>query len=505
MDALSHLAAGFGVALTPLNLSLALVGSVVGTAIGVLPGIGPLNAIALLLPFCFALQLSPASGLILLAAIYYGSGYGGRITAILLNMPGEPSAVLTTLDGHPLAKQGRGGAALAASGIGSFVGATLSVVAMTFLSVPLAKVAVLFSPADYVALIAFALSLLGAVAPDNAAKTWAAGALGLLLAVVGVDSGTGVERFTFGSMELLGGIDFTVLAIGLFAIGEVLLLLETRVRAEVARLGGGARLGVGELLRCVPAMLRATGIGFVVGVLPGAGASVASAMSYATERRVAGRDGAFGRGDMRGVAAPETADNAAQIGNMVPMLALGIPGSGTTAVLLGALLMYNITPGPLLFEQRPDVVWGLIASMYVGNLMLLVLNLPLVGLFARLLLVPAWVLYPVVIALSFAGVYAASNSASDLLLATGFGLLGWLFRKLDVPLVPIVLGFVLGRLLEDNLRRALSLSDGDPAALLASPASILLWVLTVGALAWPLVARLREGARLRADRRRSAA
>src|SRR3712207_6825492 len=249
MDALGHLAAGFGVALTPLNLALAFIGSVVGTAIGVLPGIGPLNAIALLLPFCFALQLPPASGLILLAAIYYGSGYGGRITAILLNMPGEPSAVLTTLDGHPLAKQGRGGAALAASGIGSFVGATLSVVAMTFLSVPLAKIAVLFSPADYVALIAFALSLLGAVAPDNAAKTWAAGALGLLLAVVGVDSGTGVERFTFGSMELLGGIDFTVLAIGLFAIGEVLLLLETRLRAEVARLGGGARLSLGELAR----------------------------------------------------------------------------------------------------------------------------------------------------------------------------------------------------------------------------------------------------------------
>ena len=479
-------------ALTPLNLLLAFMGCVVGTAIGVLPGIGPLNAIALLLPFCFALKLEPSSALILLAAIYYGSGYGGRITAILLNMPGEPAAVLTTLDGHPLAKQGRGSAALAVSGVGSFVGATLSVVAMTFLSVPLARVAVLFSPADYVALIAFALSLLGAVAPGNAAKTWAAGCLGLLLALVGVDSGTGVERFTFGSLELLGGIDFTVLAIGLFAIGEVLLLLEVKLRAEVMRLGGGAKLSLRELLMCGPAMLRATGIGFIIGVLPGAGASVASALSYATERRMAGPGNRFGQGDMRGVAAPETADNAAQIGNMVPMLALGIPGSGTTAVLLGALLMYNITPGPLLFQQRPDVVWGLIASMYVGNVMLLVLNLPLVGVFARLLTVPSWVLYPGVVALSFAGVYAASNSVSDLLLATAFGVVGWVFRKLDVPLVPVVLGFVLGRLLEDNLRRALSLSDGDLSILVASPVSAAFWLLVLGALAWPLVTAFRR-------------
>ncbi|WP_353211709.1 tripartite tricarboxylate transporter permease, partial [Rhodovarius sp.] len=385
MDVFAALGGGFGVALQPGNLLLAFIGCILGTAIGVLPGIGPLNAIALLLPFCLALRLPPESALILLAAVYYGSGYGGRITAILLNMPGEPSAVLTTLDGHPLAKQGRGSAALAISGIGSFVGATFSVIAMTFLSVPLAKLAVAFSPADYVALIAFALSLLGAVSDGPAVKAWAAGCLGLLLAMVGVDSGTGVERFTLGSLELLGGIDFTVLAIGLFAIGEILLLIETRLRSEAAKLGGGAKLSLREVLFCTPAMLRATGIGFVIGVLPGAGASVASALSYTAEKRLNGAQGKFGQGDLRGVAAPETADNAAQIGNLVPMLSLGIPGSGTTAVLLGALLMYNITPGPLLFEQRPDVAWGLIASMYIGNAMLLLLNLPLVGVFARLL------------------------------------------------------------------------------------------------------------------------
>lgn len=491
MEAFGHLAGGFAVALSPLNLLLALCGSVAGTAIGALPGLGPLNAIALLLPLVFALKLPPESALILLAAVYYGSGYGGRIAAILLNMPGEPAAVLTTLDGHPMAKAGRGGAALAISGIGSFVGATLSVVLMTFLSVPLSRAAVGFSPADYVALIAFALSLLGAVAAGNAAKTWAAASLGLLLAMVGIDGGTGVERFTFGSIELLGGIDFTVLAIGLFAVSEVLLLLEEPVGAAASHLGHGARLSLAEIRRCIPTMLRSTGIGFVIGVLPGAGASIAAALSYTTEKRLKNREGSFGRGDVRGVAAPETADNAAQIGNMVPMLALGIPGSGTTAVLLGALLMYNITPGPLLFEQRPEVAWGLIASMYIGNIMLLVLNLPLVGLFARMLMIPAWALYPVVIALSFAGVYAVSNSTSDLLLAVGFGVVGWVFRKLDVPLVPIILGFVLGRLLEDNLRRALSLSDGDPGILLQSPVSILLWLLTAGAVLWPLLPLLR--------------
>ncbi|WP_160122601.1 tripartite tricarboxylate transporter permease [Rhodovarius lipocyclicus] len=492
METFSALGGGFAVALTPFNIMLALMGCIVGTAIGVLPGIGPLNAIALLLPFCLALRLPPESALILLTAVYYGSGYGGRITAILLNMPGEPSAVLTTLDGHPLAKQGRGGAALAISGIGSFIGATLSVVAMTFMSVPLARVAVAFSPADYVALIAFALSLLGAVGGVSAPKAWGAGCFGIMLALVGVDSGTGVERFTLGSLELLGGIDFTVLAIGLFAIGEILLLVETTMRAEAAKIGGGQRLTLKEVAFCLPAMMRATGIGFVIGVLPGAGASVASALSYTAEKRLNESNGKFGQGDIRGVAAPETADNAAQIGNLVPMLSLGIPGSGTTAVLLGALLMYNITPGPLLFEQRPEVAWGLIASMYVGNVLLLALNLPLVGVFARLLSVPASVLYPGVLALSFAGVYAASNSAFDLLMAIVFGVLGWLFRKTDIPLVPIILGFVLGRMLEDNLRRALSLSGGDVVALVESPVSIGLWVLTAGALVWPLIMVLRR-------------
>jgi putative tricarboxylic transport membrane protein len=486
MDAFYSLLTGFQVALTPLNLAMAFIGVALGTAIGALPGIGPINAVALLLPLCFALKLPPETALILLAGLYYGSGYGGRISSILLNIPGDPGLVMTTLDGYPLAKAGRGAAALAISGIGSFVGGTAAVVLMTFLAVPLARLALSFGPADYVALMVLSFALLGTMGEGNAAKTWAAVSLGLLFAMVGVDGGTGVERFTFGSIELVGGIDFTSLTIGLFAVSEVLILVEGLVGGTMSHLGKGARLELKEILFCLPAMVRATGIGFFIGVLPGAGASLASAVSYTAEKRLSDR-GTFGKGDMRGLAAPETADNAAQTGSMVPMLALGIPGSGTTAVMLGAFLMYSITPGPLLFTQRPEVAWGLIASMYVGNLMLLVLNLPLVGVFARLLLVPSWILYPGVLALSYAGVYAVSNSPLELLITTGFGIIAYALRKVGIPLIPIMLAFVLARLLEDNFRRALSLSGGDFDILYSTPTSIVLWALAALAIIVPVV------------------
>lgn len=494
MDALSSLLLGFQVALTPLNLGLALAGVALGTSVGALPGIGPINAVALLLPLCFAMDLPPESALILLAGIYYGSGYGGRISSILLNIPGDPGLVMATLDGYPLAKSGRGAAALAISGIGSFVGGTLAVVLMTFLAVPLARAALSFGPSEYVALMILAFALLTTVGSGSAAKTWAAIALGLLFAMVGVDGGSGVERFTFGSLELLGGIDFTSLTIGLFAVAEVMILVEGAMAGTASHLGSGPGLSIRETLACLPAMLRSTGIGFFLGVLPGAGASIAAAMAYTAEKRISDR-GTFGKGDMRGLSAPETADNAAQTGSMVPMLALGIPGSGTTAVLLGAFLMYSITPGPLLFTQRPEVAWGLIASMYIGNIMLLVLNLPLVGLFARLLLVPAWILYPGILGLSFAGVYAVSNSHFELLITTAIGIVAYGLRKAGVPLIPLMLAFVLARLLEDNFRRALSLSDGDPAILFATPTSIVLWLLAGAAICAPLVlGRLRAKA-----------
>lgn len=492
MDALSSLAYGFSVALTPFNLSLALVGAALGTAIGALPGIGPINAIVLLLPLCFSLQLPPESALILLAGIYYGSGYGGRISSILLNIPGDPGLVMTTLDGYPLAQQGRGAAALALSGIASFVGGTVTVILLTFLAVPLARLAVSFGPADYVALMALAFALLTAMGMARTAKTWAAIAIGFLLACVGIDGGSGVERFTFGSLEFLGGIDFTVLTIGLFAVSEILVVAEGLRSGVITELGGGKRLTVGETLRCLPAMLRATGIGFFLGILPGTGAAVSSVLAYTAEKKVSDK-GTFGKGDMRGLAAPETADNAAQTASMVPMLVLGIPGSGTTAVLLGALLMYSVTPGPLLFTQRPEIAWGLIASMYIGNLMLLALNLPLVGLFARLLMVPYWILFPGVLGLSFAGVYAATNSAFELVLTTLIGIVAYVMRKIGIPLIPLLIAFVLARLFEDNLRRALSLSDGDPMVLFGSVTAILFWVVTALIVLLPLVApRLRS-------------
>ncbi len=487
MEALSLLLSGFEVALTPLNLLVAFSGVALGTAIGALPGIGPLNAVALLLPLCFALKLPPETALILLAGIYYGSGYGGRIASILLNIPGDPGLVMTTLDGYPLARAGRGSAALAISGIGSFVGGTSAVILMTFLAVPLARLALSFGPADYVALMVLAFALLTMIGENSPAKTLAAVALGLLFAMVGIDGGSGVERFTFNSIELVGGIDFTSLTMGLFAVSEILILVEGLTVGAVARYTKGARLTIKEIVFCIPAMLRSTAIGFFFGILPGTGAAVASTVAYIAEKRVSDR-GTFGKGDMRGLAAPETADNAAQTGSMVPMLALGIPGSGTTAIMLGAFMMYSITPGPLLFTQRPEVAWGLIASMYVGNIMLLVLNLPLVGLFARLLLVPAWILYPGVLGLSFAGVYAVSNSAFELLITTAFGVIAYVLRKVGVPIIPVLSAFVLARLLEDNFRRALTLSSGDPAILVQSPTSIVLWLLTVVVLLGPIFA-----------------
>lgn len=493
MDALSSLAYGFTVAATPFNLLLALIGAALGTAIGALPGIGPINAIVLLLPLSFSLNLPPESSLIMLAGIYYGSGYGGRISSVLLNIPGDPGLAMTTIDGYPLARQGRGAAALALSGIGSFVGGTLTVVLLSFLAVPLARLAVRFGPAEYVALMSLAFALLVTMGQGRMAKTWIAISLGLLLAMVGIDGGSGVERFTFGSLELLGGIDFTVLTIGLFAVSEILVVIEGLGTGTLAKFSGGERLRWRELRACIPTMLRSTGIGFFVGIQPGAGAAVASALAYTAEKRVSDRDGTFGKGDMRGLAAPETSDNAAQTASMVPMLALGIPGSGTTAVMLGAFMMYSITPGPLLFTQRPEIAWGLIASMYIGNIMLLVLNLPLVGLFARLLLVPYWILFPGILALSYAGVYAATNSAFELIMTTLIGIMAYGLRKLGIPLIPILIAFVLERLFEDNLRRALSLSNGEPGILFSSPVAVIFWVLAAIVLLLPwLMPRLRR-------------
>lgn len=479
---------GFGVALTPLNLGLALLGALLGTLFGALPGIGPINGIAILMPLAYTLGLPAESSLILLAAVYTGAEYGGRMSSILLNVPGDAGAVMTTLDGYPLAQRGLAGPALGLSAVSSFIGATIAILGLTLFAPLLAKVAVLFGPAEFFALMVFAFSSMSVMMGKDPIKTAIGAVLGILIGTVGIDSGSGVLRYTFGMPELYDGIDFVVMIIGLFAISEILLMLEHSQRkgddGELPVLGR-VFVRLKEVLWCKGAIIRSGLIGFIIGVLPGTGASVAGAVSYTTEKRLSDKDNTFGTGDMRGLAAPESANNAAAVGSFVPMLTLGIPGSGTTAVLLGALMLYNITPGPMMFTERPEVAGGLIASLYIGNIVLLMLNLPLAGVFARVLTIPRWVLVPAIAILAFVGVYQLHSDLFAIYLMLLIGVFGYLLRKLGFSLAPVILGYVLGGLMEQNLRRALSISGGDVGILWQSGISLGLWVAAVLLLVLP--------------------
>lgn len=486
MEAFTGLLAGFSIALQPINIGLAFGGVLVGTTVGMLPGIGPINAIAMLIPLLFAVGLPPESALILLAGIYYGSQYGNAISTILLNVPGTASAVVTAIDGHAMTKEGRGGEALAISAVASFVGGTLSIVGLVFLAPLLSQWAIQFGPAEYFALMVFAFSALSSVSGRSMTRAIASTGFGLLLATVGMDPNSAVPRYTFGQLRLFDGMDFVVVTIGLFAVSEVLLVLEGTGRGSQAAAGyGRVVVRIRDLLQSLWTMLRGSVIGFFVGVLPGAGGTIASFLAYSVEQKTAGPEARFGEGDVRGLAAPEAANNASTTGAMIPLLTLGIPGSGTTAVLLGALLGLGLVPGPLLIERNPDVFWGLVASMYLGNVFLLLLNLPLVGLFVKILQLPRWILMPGVAGLSFVAVYAVNQSAFDLLLMTGFGVAGFAMRKAHFPLAPVILGLVLGPLMERNLRRALALSGGDWAVMFSSGLAVLLWVMAACALLLP--------------------
>ena len=491
MDTLASLGDGFAIALTWQNLLLALLGCFLGTIMGALPGLGPSNGVAILIPLAFTLGLDATAALILLTSVYYGAMYGGRISSILLNIPGDEPAMMTCLDGYPMAQQGRAGEALSLSGIASFVGAFLATWGLILLAPQLVKIALLFGPAEYFALFALAFATLGGVSSTNQAKSAFAAMLGLGLAMIGVDTQTGVPRFTFGEVHLYDGLDFLVAIVGLFALSEVFVFLENRHGSADA---AGKKMEIGRLTpsmslirRCTPTMLRTSVLGFVAGVLPGAGASLGSFISYSMEKKLVDREGTFGKGDPRGVAAPEAGNNAAAGGALVPMLALGVPGSGTTAVLLAVLLSLNITPGPLLFANNPDVVWGLIAALFIANFMLLAMNIPMVGLFTRVLLVPPRILMPIVAMVSFVGIYGISGSSFDLLVMIGFGVMGWVLRKLDVPLVPVILGTLLGNAMESNLRRAVTISDGNWWTLVDSPLSITLWTIAAIGFVLPLV------------------
>ena len=483
-----HLLFGFGVALRPENLGLALAGALLGTIVGVLPGIGPVGGIAILLPLTF--KLPPASAMIMLTAVYYGTMYGGSTTSILMNVPGEASSVVTSFDGYAMAQQGRAGPALAIAAVGSFIAGTLSIIALTFFSPLLASWGLTFGPPEYFGLMLFGLSAVSSLAGDSLVKALLSMGFGLMLATVGTDLVTGVPRFTFGIPYLLDGIDFVVVVIGLFAISEVLVSIEeARGEVRVPIKLGRIWLSVKDFLESFWAIVRGSVIGFYIGILPAAGATIASFLSYSVEKQLARDPSTFGKGDIRGVASPESANNAAAVGNMIPMLTLGIPGSSTTALMLGALLVLNVIPGPLLFQDHPDVVWGLVASMYVSNLILLILNLPLVGLFVRILYVPERLLLPLIVAICVIGTYAVNFSVFDLQVMALLSLVAYYMRRNDYPLGPAILGLVLGDLMEQNLRRSLIMSRTGAMIFFTRPFTAVLIALSVLSIFAPALLR----------------
>ncbi len=487
MDVISGLLQGFAVALTPLNLMWCFIGCFLGTVVGVLPGLGSAATIAMLLPLTF--QMNPTSGLIMLCGIYYGAKYGGSTTAILLNVPGESASVVTCLDGYQMAKNGRAGAALGIAAIASFIAGTIGVILLMLISPPLAKFALSFSSPEYFALMSLGLAMVVLLAGESLIKALLAMLVGLWIASMGTDLFTAVSRFTFNQSDLLDGIDFVVVAIGLFAVGEVLANMEKRDAAQVLPVPKGLRNllpTLQELKACRFAFVNGGVVGFVVGILPGAGSTIASFLAYGLEKAVSKHPEKFGTGVPEGVAAPEGANNADTGGALVPMLTLGIPGSATTAILLAALILWGLRPGPLLIQDNPELFWGLVASMYIGNVMLLVLNIPLIPLFAQILRLPAALLFPIIFGISIVGVYSVSSSLFDVWLVSAFGLLGYVMRKLDYPAAPLILGVVLGDSMERALRQSLMMSQGDLGILVSRPISAVMLALTALILFVPL-------------------
>jgi putative tricarboxylic transport membrane protein len=485
MNFLDALVMGFGVALTPVNLFYALLGVFLGTVIGVLPGIGPMTGIALLIPLTFGLP--PTSAIILMAGIYYGAMYGGSTTSILVNAPGESSSVVTCFDGFQMAKKGRAGPALAAAAIGSFIAGTFATVMLMLIGPWLAEFALNFGPPEYFGLMLAGLTIVTSLAGRSLVKALLATTIGLAIATIGIDLQSGMPRYTLGNPELLDGLEFLVVAIGLFALSEVIVNLADLRQAVQERLAikGGLWLTREDWARALPAFIRGTLSGFFVGGIAGAGAAVASFFSYGVEKKLSKHKEELGNGAIEGVAAPEAANNAAAGGALIHLLCLGIPGSGTTAIMLGALLMLGLQPGPLLFQQQPQFVWGLIASMYIGNVMLLVLNLPLVGMWVKILDIPLYLLVLFIILFSFLGVYTMNNSTQDLVLLVVFGVLGYLLRRLDIPAAPIILGMVLGDLMEQAMRQSLMISDGSLAIFVTRPFSLFFLILAVVSITNP--------------------
>jgi putative tricarboxylic transport membrane protein len=493
MDIASGLLHGFAVALQPANVFWCFVGCFLGTIVGIMPGLGPAATIAMLLPLTF--KMDPSGGIIMLAGIYYGAKYGGSTTSILLNIPGESSSVVTCLDGYQMARKGRAGAALGIAAIASFIAGTVGVIGLTLIAPPIAAFALSFSSPEYFALMCLGLALVVLLSGPSLLKGLLALLLGLWLTSIGTDLFTAQSRFIFGQATLLGGIDFMVVAIGVFAIAEVLAGIEIGEKAKVLPVPRGLRNLLPnweELKACRFAFLNGSVTGFLIGVLPGAGAAISSFMAYGVEKAMSKHPEKFGTGVPEGVAAPEGANNADTGGALVPLLTLGIPGGGTTAIMLSALVLWGIKPGPLLMTEAPDVFWGLVASMYIGNVVLLILNLPLVPLFAQILRLPVYILFPIILGISIVGAYGASGRIFDLGLLVAFGLLGYLMVKFEYPTAPLILGFVLGDAMERALRQSLMMSQGDLATFVQRPISAIMLGLAVLILLSPLLRRFNQ-------------
>ncbi|MED1781499.1 tripartite tricarboxylate transporter permease [Brevibacillus fortis] len=498
MGAIDYLLNGFATALQWQNIIFAFVGVLIGTVVGVLPGIGPISGVALLIPVTASLtsglppEAAATSAIILLAGVYYGAMYGGSTTSILLNTPGESSSVVTVLDGYPMAKQGRAGVALSIAAIGSFFAGLVSLIGLVFLAEPLSEVALKLSPADEFSLMILGLCALSGLAGKSVTKALMMTVFGLLIATIGLDNVSGVARFTFDMPELYSGLEFLTIAVGVFALGEVFkTILERDVNeGEIAKISRIIPTKQ-DLKESAGPILRGSLVGFFKGIVPGSGATLASFLAYLLEKKISKTPEKFGKGAIAGVAAPESANNAASGGAMIPLLTLGIPGTGTTAVLMGALIMYNVQPGPLLFEDHPDIAWGLIASMFIGNVMLLILNMPLVKVFAKLIETPPKYLIPMIVAISVFGVYAVRVSVFDLVLLLLCGLVGYFLAKNDFPMAPLVLGLVLGPMIENNLRRALTTSNGDFSIFIQKPVSLVFLIIAFLWITVPLIMKMR--------------
>ena len=489
MGIIDSLLLGFGVALQPINLLACFIGVFVGTLIGVLPGIGPVTAMSLLLPVTLA--MAPATGIIMMAGIYYGSMYGGSTTSILVNIPGEAASVVTCLDGHEMAKRGRAGPALGIAAIGSFIAGTFAIVALMLVAPTLARWAIAFGPAEYFSLMVLGLTLLAFLTQGSIAKALLMACCGLILGLVGTDIINGNQRLTFGRLELLDGIGIVPVVMGLFGVAEILSNLERSLEREVVR----ARIGNLWPSRADWAasrwpIARGTVLGFFVGTLPGGGAVISSFASYALEKKLSRTPERFGQGAIEGVAGPEAANNAAAGGAFIPLLTLGIPPNVIMALLLGAFIIHGIQPGPLLMVQKPDVFWGVVASMYIGNVMLLILNMPLIGMWVQVLKVPYRLLFPLILMFCIVGVFASNSAVFDVFVMVFFGVLGYLMRKFGYEPAPLVLAFVLGPMLENNLRKALILSQGNFMTFVERPISAVCLAFAAAALILPMIPAL---------------